>query len=132
MLEHVGILLVEPMSTTIIVYQEVRMTGSSQIRFPAIGIAGQPSMFDRPDAPDLSPRGNFTVVDVMRWESGTIYGKADIFAMKELYLSGEDKTIKFLAKLVNKGHCEWSGGNLITAYNVSTIFILISKIILHL
>jgi len=58
----------------------------------------------------------------MIWESGTIYGKADIFAMKELYLSGSDKTIKFLAKLVNKGHCEWSTGNLITEFNVSVIY----------
>lgn len=106
-------------------HNEVLLTGSSQILFPAIGIAGQPSLFDRADAPDESPRGNFTAVDVMRWESGTIYGKADIFAMKELYLSGSDKTIKFLAKLVNKGHCEWSTGNLITEFNVSCINIYI-------
>jgi hypothetical protein len=126
LLESVGILQVQPWSTTIIVYKEVRMTGNSQILFPAIGIAGQPSLYDRPDAPDLSPRGNLTAVDVMRWESGTIYGKADIFAMKELYLSGEDKNIKFLAKLVNKGHCEWSGGDIITSYAVrfSTYYIL--------
>lgn len=119
LIEKVGVLKIEPLSTTIVVYNDVVLRDRSQVLFPAIGIAGQPSVFDRADAPDDSPRGNLTSVDRLYWDSGLIYGKVDIFAERELYLTGGDKNIKFLAKLVNKGHAEWSSGNIVTEFNVS-------------
>ena len=119
LIELEGILQVEALSTTIVVYNEVIFKDNSQILFPAIGIAAQPSMYDRSDAPDVSPRGNLTIVDVLTWDSGLIYGKVDIFANTLLYLTGGNKNIKFLAKLVNLKHAEWSGGNIITESNVS-------------
>ena len=85
------------------------------IQFPVTGSAAQPSNFDGFDAPDLSPRGNFTAADLMRFEGGTLQGKADFFASKVLYLYGGVKVIKALAKLVNVGRCEWSTGDIIMA-----------------
>jgi hypothetical protein len=53
-------LQVEPYATKIIVHKEVHLKDQSLIQFPLIGIAAQPSSFDRLDAPNTFPRGNFT------------------------------------------------------------------------
>eukprot|EP00604_Paraphysomonas_vestita_P003774 CAMPEP_0174823180 /NCGR_PEP_ID=MMETSP1107-20130205/22153_1 /TAXON_ID=36770 /ORGANISM="Paraphysomonas vestita, Strain GFlagA" /LENGTH=163 /DNA_ID=CAMNT_0016044737 /DNA_START=1132 /DNA_END=1623 /DNA_ORIENTATION=- len=80
-----------------------------------IGTAAQPSVYDTLDAPDLSPRGVLTAIDVMKWEGGTLRGKADIIANKTLFLFGGTKYIRSLSKLINKGHAEWSEGDIIMA-----------------
>ncbi|KAJ1415652.1 hypothetical protein B484DRAFT_401409 [Ochromonadaceae sp. CCMP2298] len=70
----------------------IENTGELQglIQFPLIGIAAQASLFDEQDAPDPAPRGNLISTD------------------------GDNKNILSLAKLVNRGHCEWGTGDLIT------------------
>ena len=117
LIQGTGQLEVQPFSTTILVHDEVRLKDESIIQFPLIGIAAQASPFDRSDAPDTSPRGNLTATGTMRWEGGTLKGKADFNALKELFLDGQKKYIKSLAKLVNKGHCEWGNGDIITSDN---------------
>ena len=115
LMQNTGELQVNPFSTTILVKKEVYLKDQSLIQFPLIGIAAQASLFDEQDAPDLSPRGNLTATGIMRWEGGTLRGKADFNALVELYLDGGTKYIKSLAKLVNKGHCEWGTGDLISS-----------------
>jgi hypothetical protein len=113
LMDKTGQLSVEPFSTTIIVYKDVVLRDQCEIRFPLIGIAAQASPFDAQDAPDSSPRGKFIATDDMFWEGGTIIGKADFNANKALFLSDQTKYIRSLAKLVNKGHCEWGSGDLL-------------------
>jgi hypothetical protein len=115
LMQKTGELQVNPFSTTIVVQKEVYLKDESLIQFPLIGIAAQASVFDEQDAPDSSPRGVLTSIGTMRWEGGTLRGKADFNALKELFLDGGPKYIKSLAKLVNKGHCEWGSGDLISS-----------------
>lgn len=117
LLTGTGVLEVQPFSTTVLVHKEVRLTGDCLIQFPLIGIAAQASTFDSSDAPDTSPRGNFTATGVMVWEGGTLKGKADFNVLTALYLDGSTKYIASLAKLVNKGHCEWGDGDIATSDN---------------
>lgn len=117
LIKGTGQLEVQPFSTTIVVHEEVYLKDRSIIQFPLIGIAAQASPFDRSDAPDTSPRGTLTSTGTMRWEGGSLKGKADFNAEKELFLDGDSKYIKSLAKLVNKGHCEWGSGNIVTSDN---------------
>jgi hypothetical protein len=117
LIQGTGQMEVQPFSTTILIHEEVHLKDQSIIQFPLIGIAAQASPFDRSDAPDTSPRGNLTATGTMRWEGGTLRGKADFNALKELFLDGDVKYIKSLAKLVNKGHCEWGKGDIITSDN---------------
>ncbi len=117
LIEGNGKLIVEPFSTKIIIFKMVYLKDQSLIQFPLIGIAAQASPFDRADAPDSSPRGNLTSTETMIWEGGTLTGKADFNALNEMYLDGEVKYIRSLAKLVNRGHCEWGSGDLITSDN---------------
>jgi len=112
LIEKSGKLVVEPQSTTIIVNQEVLFRDQSFLQFPLLGIANQATPFDGADFPDKSPRCTLNATDIMRWDGGTIAGKVDIIAMSFLYLDGEVKYIKSLAKLVNYGHCEWGSGDL--------------------
>jgi hypothetical protein len=115
LMEKTGELQVNPFSTTIKIKKEVYLRDQSLIQFPLIGIAAQASLFDEQDAPDSSPRGNLIAEGIMRWEGGTLRGKADFSAGIELYLDGGAKYIKSLAKLVNRGHCEWGTGDLISS-----------------
>lgn len=117
LMQNTGVLEVQPFSTTIVVNQEVELKDQCLIQFPLIGIATQASPFDQADAPDNSPRGNLTATGIMRWNGGSLVGKADINALNELYLDGGTKYIKSLAKLVNKGHCEWGTGDIIASDN---------------
>eukprot|EP00981_Chlorochromonas_danica_P009021 scaffold2421_cov171-Ochromonas_danica.AAC.11 len=117
LIEGEGRLEVQPFSTTVVVHQTVELTGNSSIQFPLIGIAAQASPFDSSDAPDSSPRGNFTATGTMLFYGGTLTGKADFNIMTELFLDGSTKYIQSLAKLVNKGHCEWGAGDLIASNN---------------
>lgn len=117
LIDSVGELQIEPFSTTIVVNQEVHLKDSGLIQFPLLGISAQASPYDRQDAPDTSPRGNLTATGIMRWDGGTIRGKADFNALDILYLDGQVKNIRSLAKLVNRGHCEWGTGDIIIADN---------------
>jgi len=117
LLDNTGMLSVEPASTEIVVHNGVQMSNSSIIQFPLLGIAAQATPFDELDAPDTSPRGTFTVTGVMRWFGGTLNGKAEFIVEEALFLDGDTKYISSLAKLVNKGHCEWGTGNIITDNN---------------
>lgn len=56
-------------------------------------------------------------VGTMLFYGGTLTGKADFNIMTELLLDGSTKYIQSLAKLVNKGHCEWGAGDLIASNN---------------
>lgn len=89
-----GQLLVEPWSTNIKVNKVVHFKDNCLLQFPMIGTAAQPSVYDTLDAPDLSPRGVLTAIDVMKWEGGTLRGKADIIANKTLFLFGGTKYIR--------------------------------------
>lgn len=89
-----GQLLVEPWSTTIIVDKVVHFKDDCLLQFPMIGATGQPSVYDTLDAPDLSPRGVLTATNTMRWEGGTLRGKADFITNQFLYLSGGTKKIR--------------------------------------
>jgi hypothetical protein len=89
-----GQLLVEPWSTTIIVDDVVHFKDDCLLQFPMIGATGQPSVYDTLDAPDLSPRGVLTATNIMRWEGGTLRGKADFISNEFLYLFGGTKKIR--------------------------------------
>lgn len=117
LMKNRGILQVQPFSTTINIHKEVQLRDDCMIQFPDIGTAAQPSTFDEPDAPDRSPHGNFIVnfPSVMKFAGGTLRGKAYFIASYQLFLYGGTKTILSLAKLINRGHCEWSSGDLITS-----------------
>jgi hypothetical protein len=115
LMTNTGELQVNPFSTTIVIKKEVWLRDQSLIQFPLIGIAAQASLFDEQDAPDSSPRGNMIVQGNMRWDGGTLRGKADFQALDALFLDGGPKYIKSLAKLVNKGHCEWGTGDLVSS-----------------
>lgn len=115
LIENTGQLQVEPFSTTILVHQTVQLEDQATIQFPLIGIAAQSSPFDEQDAPDTSPRGRLTSTGTMIWNGGYLIGKADFDSLTELFLDGDVKYIKGLAKLVNKGHCEWGDGNIIVS-----------------
>lgn len=117
LIQNVGTLQVEPFSTTIIVHKEVHLKDSCSVIFPMIGIAAQAAPSDRQDAPDSSPRGNFTVSGIFRWDGGTLLGKADFNSMNILYIDGTTKYIRSLGKMVNYGHCEWGTGDIITDDN---------------
>jgi len=117
LIQNTGKLSVEPSSTAIVVHNVVQLRDSSSIEFPLLGIAAQASPFDEQDAPDTSPRGSFTATGIMRWDGGTLLGKADFNVLQALYLDGTYKYIRSLAKLVNKGHCEWGRGNLVADNN---------------
>jgi hypothetical protein len=110
-----GKLLVEPLETNIIVDKVVEFKDNCLVQFPMIGIAALPSLYDTLDAPDASPRGSLTATNIMRWGGGTLKGKADINVGTVLYLEGGEKRIESLAKLVNRGHAEWSKGDIVTA-----------------
>jgi hypothetical protein len=110
-----GQLLVEPWSTTIIVEKVVHFKDNCLLQFPMIGATGQPSVYDTLDAPDLSPRGVLTATQVMRWEGGTLRGKADFISNEFLFLYGGIKKIRSLAKLINKGKAEWREGDIVMA-----------------
>lgn len=117
LIQNTGKLSVEPSSTEIVVHRMVELKDQCVIQFPLLGVASQASPFDEQDAPDTSPRGSFTATGVMKWEGGTLLGKADFNVLQALYLDGTLKYIRSLAKLVNKGHCEWGSGNLIADNN---------------
>jgi hypothetical protein len=89
-----GQLLVEPWSTTIIVDKVVLFKDNCLLQFPMIGTAAQPSVYDTLDAPDLSPRGVLTATNIMRWEGGTLRGKADFISNEFLFLTGGTKYIR--------------------------------------
>ena len=114
-MQKTGALIVFPFSTNIVIYDDVYLRDESLIQFPLIGVAAQASLFDEQDAPDPAPRGILTSNKTMRWEGGTLRGKADFKANGELFLDGGKKYIKSLAKLVNQGHCEWGTGDLISS-----------------
>jgi hypothetical protein len=115
LIEGTGQLLVEPLETSIIVDKVVEFKDQCLVQFPMIGISAQPSLYDTVDAPDISPRGSLTATNIMRFGGGTLRGKADFNVGSVLYLEGEEKRIRSLAKLVNRGHAEWSSGDIITA-----------------
>jgi len=114
LIENTGELQVNPFSTTILVNNGVHLKDQGLIQFPLIGIAAQASLFDEQDAPDPAPRGNLISTGIMRLDGGTLRGKADFTALDALFLDGDNKNILSLAKLVNRGHCEWGTGDLIT------------------
>jgi hypothetical protein len=74
--------------------QEVHFKDDCILQFPMIGTAAQASVYDSREAPDDSPRGNFTATGVMRWDGGTLRGKADFTASSILYLGGTEKRIR--------------------------------------
>lgn len=113
LMKSTGRLEVQPYSTTIYIDRGVVLEDECIIQFPMIGIAAQAAPSDRQDAPDDSPRGVVNINGTMQWNGGTLRGKADFNALKELYLDGATKQIRSLAKLVNQGHAEWGSGDLI-------------------
>lgn len=115
LISNTGLLQVEPFSTKILVEKEVIFTGNSILQFPMIGVAAQASNSDSRDAPDASPRGSLTAKGIMRWNGGTLRGKADFISGSELYIAGGLKQIRSLAKLVNEGHAEWDTGDILMA-----------------
>jgi hypothetical protein len=117
LIEGDGTLEIQPYSTNIIVYGDVIFKDDCLLQFPMMGIAAQPSNSDRPDAPDETPRGTLTSVNDMRWEGGTLRGKADFIAQDTLVITGGTKKIRSLAKLVNNGTAEWDTGDIIMADN---------------
>mmetsp|Transcript_32731 Transcript_32731/g.47252 ORF Transcript_32731/g.47252 Transcript_32731/m.47252 type:complete len:417 (+) Transcript_32731:3-1253(+) len=125
LLKQTGQLIVEPYSTQITILKEVILMDECLVQFPLLGIAAQASPFDEQDAPDKTPRGSFNAKSTMIWAGGTLKGKADFNALLELYLdssytlpgvagssSASTRNIQSLAKLVNRGHCEWGEGDL--------------------
>jgi hypothetical protein len=121
LIENNGILQVEPTSTKIDVYNEVVFRDNSLLQFPMIGTAAQASNSDAADAPDPSPRGVLTAHGIMRWDGGTLRGKADFVSSTVLYIGGGLKQIRSLAKLVNKGHAEWETGDIVMADNANFV-----------
>jgi hypothetical protein len=53
----------------------------------------------------------------LRYEGGTLRGKADFNAIKVLYLDGSEKRIRSLAKLISRAHTEWGSGDIVTGDN---------------
>jgi hypothetical protein len=49
--------------------------------------------------------------------SGSLTGNVDIFALNQLILDGTTKNISSVAALINRGHCEWGNGDIITTNN---------------
>jgi hypothetical protein len=94
LIEQSGMLLIEPWETTIIVDKVVHFKDDCILQFPMIGTAAQASVYDSQEAPDDSPRGNFTSTGIMRWDGGTLRGKADFTAKVQLYLGGTEKRIR--------------------------------------
>jgi len=113
LISNSGSLQVEPFKTKIIVQNDVIFQDNCLLQFPMIGTAAQAANSDNQDAPDPAPRGSLNAVGVMRWNGGTLRGKADFIAENELYISGGTKQIRSLAKLVNQGHGEWDTGDII-------------------
>eukprot|EP00595_Chromulina_sp_UTEXLB2642_P002548 CAMPEP_0196767976 /NCGR_PEP_ID=MMETSP1095-20130614/42188_1 /TAXON_ID=96789 ORGANISM="Chromulina nebulosa, Strain UTEXLB2642" /NCGR_SAMPLE_ID=MMETSP1095 /ASSEMBLY_ACC=CAM_ASM_000446 /LENGTH=275 /DNA_ID=CAMNT_0042136897 /DNA_START=2638 /DNA_END=3465 /DNA_ORIENTATION=- len=112
-----GILQIQPLSTTLLITKEVQLQDNCLIQFPTIGIAAQPGLSDLLDAPDKQPKGNFTIVGIMRFYGGTISGKVNINTLSVLVLNGTTKYIRSLAKLVNYGLTQWGTGDLVTDSN---------------
>lgn len=115
LIQGTGELRVEPLETRITVDKTVQFKDECLVQFPMIGIAAQPSLYDTIDAPDISPRGSLTATNIMRFGGGTLRGKADFNVGSVLYLEGGEKRIRSLAKLINRGHAEWSTGDIIMA-----------------
>lgn len=113
LISNTGSLQVEPFKTQINVLNDVVFQDDSLLQFPMIGTAAQAANSDSEDAPDSSPRGSLRAKGVMRWNGGTLRGKADFIAENELYVSGGVKQIRSLAKLVNQGHGEWDSGDIV-------------------
>jgi hypothetical protein len=113
LISNKGLLEVEPFSTKILVQKEVVFQDQCTLQFPMIGTAAQSSTSDSLDAPDTSPRGSLTALGIMRWNGGTLRGKADFIAQNILYVGGGLKQIRSLAKLINKGHAEWDTGDIV-------------------
>lgn len=84
-----GLLQIEPFSTNMLVYNGLELYDDSVIQFPEIGMATQPTSSDRPDAPDLSPRSNMTIIGLFQYDGGSIGGKVDINAISRLHLNGK-------------------------------------------
>jgi hypothetical protein len=121
-IDNIGRLEVVPWSTTIDVKNLVRFQDECLVQFPMIGIASQPGLSDRQvaredrlDAPDNSPSGVLTAVDKMEFLGGTLRGKAKFIVTGSLLLDGDEKRIRSLAKLINRGNATWGTGNIITA-----------------
>jgi len=112
-----GRLQIEPYSTNIVVYGEVLFKDECVLQFPMIGTAAQATNSDRPDAPDTTPRGTLTAVDLMTWNGGMLRGKANFISEGTLFISGGLKQIRSMAKLVNKGYAEWLSGDILMADN---------------
>lgn len=112
-----GRLQIEPYSTNVVVYGEVLFKDECVLQFPMIGTAAQATNSDRPDAPDTTPRGSLTAIDLMTWNGGMLRGKADFISEGTLFISGGLKQIRSMAKLVNKGYAEWLSGDILMADN---------------
>ena len=117
LIEKKGRLQIEPYSTNIVVYGEVILKDECMLQFPMIGTAAQPTNSDKPDAPDPSPRGSVTAVNLLTWLGGTMRGKADFISEGTLTISGGLKQIRSMAKLVNKGLATWDHGDILMADN---------------
>jgi hypothetical protein len=111
---NTGKLQINPWSTQIIVKKLVEIWNESQVIFPAIGIADQPSQSDRVDAPDASPRGRFLATERFDLMGGTLQGKTDFVSEKFLFMGGGEKKIRFLAKVINQGLAVWEQGDIIS------------------
>ena len=120
LLKNEGQMILEPWSTTIIVNKVVEFRDNCRIQFPVIGITAQPFLSEV-DAPDLSPRGKLVAVDYMKFLGGTLEGKADFIGANIMEISGNDKYIKNLAKLINGGLARWGTGNIIMDNNADLI-----------
>eukprot|EP01041_Mallomonas_annulata_P006890 gene6890-13968_t len=103
---------VEPWSTTVLVHGSVYLSDECSVSFPMIGTAEEPGPYDRINTPDTTPRGNFTVLVDLHWNGGTLQGKAD-FNVRQSFIGGGEKQIRSLAKLINRGHAEWSQGDIV-------------------
>ena len=114
-MQQEGKLIIEPFSTQILILDDVLLKDDCLIQFPLLGIGTQASTFDEQDAPDPTPRGILFATKTMTWEGGTLRGKADFVSEVELFLDVAEKKIESLAKLVNRGHCEWGRGEIITS-----------------
>lgn len=120
LLKNSGELHLEPQSTTIIVNKVVEFRDNCRVQFPVIGITAQPFLSEV-DAPDKSPRGKLLAQDSMLFLGGTLEGKADFIGAKIMEISGDNKYIKNLAKLINGGLARWGSGNIIMDNNADLI-----------
>jgi hypothetical protein len=114
-IENQGVLKIFPFSTTLVVHNDTVFQDNMILQFPEIGLAAQPNQFDGLDAPDPSPRGNFTVKGVLKFKGGTLRGKSDISTANRLVLSDGTKFIRFSAKLIGFGITDWLGGDIVTS-----------------